>query len=64
MFSGKNRIKDTTYGVQVIEKMGAQSILGRATKQVWEQMVEHSMGERNDSELIDALRAAARKRNH
>ena len=64
MFSGKNRIKDTTYGVQVIEKLGAQSILGRATKQVWEQMVEHSMSERNDSELIDALRAAARKRNH
>ena len=62
MFTGRNRIKDTDYGVQVIEKLGAQSILGRATKQVWEQMVEHDMGERNDSELIDALRAAAKER--
>ncbi len=32
--------------------------------EVWEQMVEHGMGERNDSELIDALRAAARKRRN
>lgn len=62
MFSGKNRIKDTSYGIQVIENLGAQTVLGRATKQVWDQMVEHGMGERNDSELIDALRVAAKER--
>ncbi len=62
MFSGKNRIKDTSYGIQVIESLGAQSVLGNATKQVWEQMLEQGMGERNDSELIDALRAAAKQR--
>jgi 3-hydroxyisobutyrate dehydrogenase len=61
MFSGKNRIKDTSYGVQVIENLGAQSILGQATNRVWKQMVEQGMEERNDSELIDALRAANRK---
>jgi len=60
-FSGKNRIKDTDYGIKLIESLGAQSILGHATKQVWKQMVEHGMGDRNDSELIDALRIAARK---
>ena len=62
MFTGKNRIKDTAYGIQVIEGLGVQSILGRGTKQVWEQMVEYGMGERNDSELIDALRIATKKR--
>ena len=62
MFSGKNRIKDTSYGIQVIESLGAQSVLGNGTKQVWEQMVEEGMGERNDSELIDALRAANKRR--
>jgi len=62
MFSGRNRIKDTDYGIKLIESLGAQSILGRATKQVWEQMVEQGLGDRNDSELIDALRIAAKKR--
>ncbi len=62
MFTGKNRIKDTSYGIEVIDSLGAQSVLGRGTKQVWEQMVEQGMELRNDSELIDALRAAAKAR--
>ncbi len=62
MFTGKNRIKDTAYGIQVIESLGAESILGRGTKQVWEKMVEQGMELRNDSELIDALRAEAAKK--
>jgi|ETNmetMinimDraft_33_1059910.scaffolds.fasta_scaffold59239_1 3-hydroxyisobutyrate dehydrogenase len=62
-FSGINRIKDTNYGIQVIESLGAEAILGRATVEVWERMVEQGMGDRNDSELIDALRAAAKKRH-
>jgi len=61
MFTGKNRIKDTSYGIEVIDSFGAQSVLGRGTKQVWEQMVEEGMELRNDSELIDALRAAHKK---
>jgi 3-hydroxyisobutyrate dehydrogenase len=63
MFTGKNRIKDTRYGVALIEDLGAQSILGQATIKVWEQMVKYGMEERNDSELIDALREAAQERN-
>jgi 3-hydroxyisobutyrate dehydrogenase len=61
-FSGRMRIKDTDYGVKLIEQRGAQSVLGHATMQVFGQMVELGMGDRNDSELIDALRAAAKKR--
>ncbi len=61
-FSGKMRIKDVDYGVKLIEEKGAQSVLGHATKQVFEQMVEHGMGDLNDSELIDALRMASKAR--
>lgn len=61
-FSGRGRIKDVDYGVRLIEECGAQSVLGHATKQVFGQMVELGMGDRNDSELIDALRVAANRR--
>ncbi len=55
-FSGKMRIKDVTYGIGLIEAVGGQSILGHATCQVFGQMVEHGMGDMNDSELIKTLR--------
>jgi len=62
MFSGYGRIKDTGYGVEVIESLGAQSVLGRGTLQVWLQMVDEGIADHNDSELIDALRMAAKRR--
>lgn len=55
-FSGRNRLKDVTYGVEFIEKIGAQSRLGHSAVDVLNQMIDLGMGERNDSELIDALR--------
>jgi len=61
-FSARGRIKDVDYGVRLIEEYGAQSVLGHATIRVFEQMVELGMGDRNDSELVDALRIAASKR--
>ncbi len=61
MFNGYGRIKDTRYGVEMIEGLGARSLLGRATIAVWQQMVEQGIADHNDSELIDALRSAAAK---
>lgn len=55
-FSGRMRIKDMAYGIGLIEGVGGQSVIGHAAKQVFEQMVELSMGDLNDSELIDTLR--------
>ena len=55
-FSGRNRLKDVTYGVEFIEKIGAQSRLGHAAVDVLHQMIDLGMGELNDSELIDTLR--------
>jgi 3-hydroxyisobutyrate dehydrogenase len=60
-FSGRNRIKDVDYGIRLIESVGAQSLIGHATKEVFGQMVEHGMGDLNDSELIDTLRVAHKK---
>ena len=55
-FSANGRIKDLSYGIELIEKIGAQSVIGRATRSVFEQMVERGQGDLNDSELIDVLR--------
>jgi 3-hydroxyisobutyrate dehydrogenase len=55
-FSGRNRIKDIQYGVQLAEKVGAQSVIGRAAAEVFGEMIPLGMGDLNDSELIDALR--------
>jgi len=57
-FSGRMRIKDVDYGIGLIESVGAQSVIGHATRNVFAQMVEHGMGDHNDSELIDTLRIA------
>ncbi len=57
-FSGRNRIKDINYGVELTEKVGAQSIIGKAAAEVFGQMLPLGMGDLNDSELIDALRVA------
>jgi 3-hydroxyisobutyrate dehydrogenase len=61
-FSGRNRIKDLTYGIDLMERLGGQSVIGRATRSVFEQMVALGMGDLNDSELIDALRIAHSKK--
>jgi 3-hydroxyisobutyrate dehydrogenase len=60
-FSGRMRIKDMAYGIGLIESAGGQSVIGHAAKKVFEQMVELDMGDLNDSELIDTLRAVHQK---
>ena len=60
-FPGRGRLKDSQYGVQFARKLGRQALVGKAASDVFAQMVEVGMGDLNDSELIDALRAIARK---
>jgi 3-hydroxyisobutyrate dehydrogenase-like beta-hydroxyacid dehydrogenase len=55
-FSPRNRVKDTLYGVEYIERIGGQSRLGRTAADTFGQAIEIGMGDRNDSELFDALR--------
>ncbi len=61
-FSGRGRLKDSQYGVQLAAKLGRQALTGNAAAAVFAQMVAAGMGERNDSELIDALRALGQGR--
>jgi 3-hydroxyisobutyrate dehydrogenase len=56
-FSGRGRLKDSQYGVQLAQSLGRQALIGSAASAVFGQMVEIGMGDLNDSELIDALRA-------
>jgi 3-hydroxyisobutyrate dehydrogenase len=58
-FSGRGRLKDAQYGMRLAEKLGRQAHVGKAAAAVWNQMINAGMGEANDSELIDALRATA-----
>lgn len=59
-FSGKGRLKDSQYGVQLAAKLGRQARVGQAATDVFNQMVEAGMGDANDSEVIDALRKIAK----
>ncbi|MGZ8209336.1 MAG: NAD(P)-dependent oxidoreductase [Burkholderiales bacterium] len=61
-FSGRGRLKDSQYGVQFAKKLGRQALVGEAAARVFSQMVEVGMGDANDSEVIDALRAIAQKK--
>jgi 3-hydroxyisobutyrate dehydrogenase len=58
-FSGKGRLKDSQYGVQLAKKLGRQALIGEAASAVFGQMVETGMGDANDSEVIEALRLLA-----
>ena len=58
-FSARGRLKDALYGMRLAEKLGRQALVGTAAADVWSQMVNSGMGNANDSELIDVLRAAA-----
>lgn len=60
-FSGRARLKDSTYGVELVEKLGAQAIIGNATARVFQQMVDIGMAESADSMLIDALRKSLKE---
>jgi 3-hydroxyisobutyrate dehydrogenase len=63
-FSGRGRLKDSLYGVHLAEKLGRQAEIGKAAAHVFEQMVNLGMGAANDSEVIDALRAAVGVGSH
>lgn len=58
-FSGRGRLKDALYGMRLAEKLRRQALVGKAAVDVWSQMIDVGMGDANDSELIDALRAMA-----
>jgi len=61
-FTPHGRLKDILYGVQYQEQIGGQALLGHAAAALFQQMIDIGWGERNDSEAIDGLREATKRR--
>jgi len=59
-FTARGRLKDSTYGVTLTEKLGCQAILGRGTIALFEQMVEAGLVAAADSRLFETVRARRR----
>jgi 3-hydroxyisobutyrate dehydrogenase len=56
VFSGRLRLKDARYGVQLAEAMGVDARLGRSAADAYQRLVDLGLGELNESKVIDALR--------
>jgi 3-hydroxyisobutyrate dehydrogenase len=61
-FTPHGRLKDIRYGIQYHEQVGGQALLGHAAAALFKQMIDIGWGARNDSEAIDGLREATRRR--
>jgi 3-hydroxyisobutyrate dehydrogenase len=61
-FTPHGRLKDIRYGIEYQERIGGQALLGHAAAALFQQMIDIGWGERNDSEAIDGLREATRRR--
>lgn len=56
VFSGKLRLKDARYGVDLAQAVGVDVRLGRTAAEAFRRLTERGLGEMNESKVIDALR--------
>jgi 3-hydroxyisobutyrate dehydrogenase len=56
VFSGRLRLKDACYGVQLAQAMGVDARIGRTAAETYQRLVDLGLGELNESKVIDALR--------
>jgi 3-hydroxyisobutyrate dehydrogenase len=61
-FTPRGRLKDIRYGIDYHEQVGGQALVGHGAAALFQQMIDIGWGERNDSEAINGLRAAALRR--
>jgi 3-hydroxyisobutyrate dehydrogenase len=55
-FSGRLRLKDARYGVQLAQALGVEVPLGRSAAGAFQRLVDRGLGELNESKVIDVLR--------
>lgn len=55
-FTGRGRLKDSRYGVQIAQKYGVDARVGQSTAAVFQDMVDGGLGAAADSRVIDAIR--------
>lgn len=60
-FTASGRIKDTSYGVALEEKLGEEPLVARAALLVYRKMAEAGMADEADSRIIDAVRMRRRR---
>jgi 3-hydroxyisobutyrate dehydrogenase len=58
-FTGKGRLKDSRYGVEIMEKLGQVTLTGRATVAVFQHMVDIGMAGAADSRVFEAVQVYA-----
>jgi 3-hydroxyisobutyrate dehydrogenase len=63
-FTPHGRLKDINYGIQYHEQIGGQALVGHGAAALFQEMIDVGWGERNDSEAINGLREAARRRKN
>jgi 3-hydroxyisobutyrate dehydrogenase len=56
VFSGRLRLKDARYGVQLAQAMGVDARLGRTAADAYQRLADLGLGELNESKIIDAMR--------
>lgn len=61
-FTPRGRLKDISYGIRYHEQVGGQALVGHGAAALFQKMIDIGWGERNDSEAINGLREAARRR--
>jgi 3-hydroxyisobutyrate dehydrogenase len=62
-FTPRGRLKDIGYGIDYQEQIGGQALVGHGAAALFQEMIDIGWGERNDSEAINGLREAARRRS-
>jgi 3-hydroxyisobutyrate dehydrogenase len=56
VFTGRLRLKDARYGVQLAQAMGVDGRLGRTAADAYQRLTDLGLGDLNESKIIDALR--------
>lgn len=56
VFSGRLRLKDTSYGVQLARDLGVDARFGSVAERAYDELVEMGYGDVNESKVMDAQR--------
>lgn len=58
VFSGRLRLKDTSYGVRLAESLGLDARFGQVAERAYVELVDKGLGDVNESKVVDSLRDA------
>jgi len=57
VFSGRWRLKDTLYGLQLAERFGQEARFGKVAGEIYRMLVDSDFGDLNETKVIDVLRS-------